>query len=184
MQLLVVWRTVFVAQFMYANGRGPYERGNVARYTLVFEELQILAQCRPGDVVLDVPLPSQGFGSHRFIQRSHRPTFAHHLQRDALPDVTLGMTVFNERFGRPAKHVDEARRDREPGSVYCAVRDTEVGTNGNDSVTSYGNVRDKRVATMTVVDLTIGNHQVETFDAGFFCPCLPGSRRSGEQNQD
>jgi hypothetical protein len=54
---------------------------------------------------------------HLLGERAHGEALAHHLERDALADVTLGAAVLEERLGCPAQHVDETRRDRTTARV-------------------------------------------------------------------
>ena len=54
---------------------------------------------------------------HLGVQRAHRLAFAEDLERDALTVSLRPAAVVDQAFGRPAEHVDEARRDRLAGGV-------------------------------------------------------------------
>src|SRR5207249_4513285 len=80
-----------------------------------------LGQRRPGDVVLDVALLLGLLATHGLVHRTERPSLAEDLAGHALADVALRAAVGDERRRRPAQHVDEARRDREPSCVDLAT---------------------------------------------------------------
>src|SRR3546814_2665074 len=58
----------------------------------------------PGEPGLDPRL-------QRGRQWPHRHAFAQHFQGDALTDIALAAAVDEQRFGRPAQHVDKAGRN-------------------------------------------------------------------------
>ena len=62
--------------------------------------------------IFHIVLPPQHRRLHRRVERPHRLALAHHLQRDALPQIALRPAIDEQALGRPAQHVDEPRRDR------------------------------------------------------------------------
>jgi hypothetical protein len=78
---------------------------------------------------------------HPVVKRPHRPAFPHDLGRHALADFALGTAIFNERFGRPGKHVDEAGRDGHSLDVDHGGRAfrREVADAGN-AIAANGNI--------------------------------------------
>ena len=100
------------AHFMHAHCGVAHEAGNIGRDAFLLQRGQILAQRRPADLVFDIVLPQRAQPLHLRVERAHRRAFAHDFQRHALADVTLRAAVDQQAFGRPAQHVDEARRNR------------------------------------------------------------------------
>src|SRR4029079_16151674 len=96
---------------------GAHERRGVGADALGDERVHITAERRPVDGILDVTLLREHHRFHRVGERTHRVTFAHHLEGHSLPNVALAPAILNERFIRPAEHVDESRRNREPARV-------------------------------------------------------------------
>ena len=107
-----------------ADGRGADERRDVRRDALLLEELEILRERRPRDVVLDRTLLALPADPHLVGERAHRRSLAEDLGRHALPDVALRAPILDQRLGGPRQHVDEAGRDREAGGVDDRTRCT------------------------------------------------------------
>jgi hypothetical protein len=89
-------------------------RRDVRRDAVLLQELEVLAQRRPGDVVLDVGLAFLRELLHLVVPRPERVAFAEHFERDALPQIALRLAVDDQRLDGPAQHVDEAGRDALP----------------------------------------------------------------------
>ena len=104
---------VFEADNVLANRGRADKGGDVAGHTPFFEILQILDECVPRDVILDVRLLLQHVLADAIIHRAHRLAFAHDFSRDPLPNFTLGASILNKRFSRPGEHVYESWRDGE-----------------------------------------------------------------------
>src|SRR5439155_1000180 len=62
---------------------------------------------------------------HGRVQRPHGFAFAEDFHSDSLPNITLRAAIFDERFGRPTQHVDEARSNRQPLRVNMLSWATE-----------------------------------------------------------
>lgn len=113
---------VVVARLVRPQRPRADERGHVRRDPTSLEPLQVSGQRGPFHVVLVArgssaeptvrqPLP------HRRVQRAHRGALAHDLERHALPDVAHRSAVLDQRFDRPAQHVDETRGDGQPADI-------------------------------------------------------------------
>ncbi len=134
---------VLVAELVNPHGRRADERRDVRRDAPFLHVLEVLAERRPLDLVLDVALLRPLPGLHRVRPGAHRPSLAHHLERHALADVALGQPVLDERLSGPGEGVDEAGRDGEArrvdlgrgGGVCRKIAD------GGDRVAGDGHVR-------------------------------------------
>ena len=112
-------------------------------------------------VVFESPCSLEVLLLHGVVQRSHRPAFAEHLERDALPDVALAAAVDDQRLVGPAQHVDEAGRDGHAGGVDL---ESSAGTTDvadcDDAVVLDRDVADERRAARAVVDRAAADHDV------------------------
>ena len=111
-QLLRRGIDIAFANLVHAHGGVANKTGHVGGDALFLQRGQILTQRRPGDGELDIVLPRRAEPFHFGIERPHRIAFAHDFQRHALADIALRAAVDQQAFGRPAQHVDEARRNR------------------------------------------------------------------------
>ncbi len=120
------------------------ERCDVGRDPARGEPVEVAAEGRPPDLVLDVLLPVARALVHVVAERPHR-ALAEHLERDALAQLALRAAVLDQRLLRVRQHVDEAGRDREPGRIdlALAVRVAEVA-HGRDPVAVDRDVPDPR----------------------------------------
>src|SRR5829696_1907535 len=84
--------------------------------------LEILAERRPRDVVLDVLLALPVERLHLFVPRAHRSALAEDFERDALDRVAHPAAVLDKGLAGPAQHVDEARRHGKTGGIDGAGR--------------------------------------------------------------
>ena len=98
---------------------------------------------------------------HRVVERTHRSTFAQHLERDALADVALAAAVVDQRLVGPTEHVDEAGSDGQARRVDLqgATGRAHVADR-RDSVVVNRKVADDRRGTSAVVDRTAANDDV------------------------
>ena len=113
---------VFRPEQIHAGSCRADVRGDVHRNALALEQLQVFAERRPFDGILEVALLRDEVLLHLGRQRPHGLALAHHLERHALAQLALAATVDQERFVRPGQHVDEAGRDGLPGRVDLAAR--------------------------------------------------------------
>src|SRR3546814_16777786 len=75
-------------------------------------------------------------------QWPHRHAFAQHFQGDALTDIALAAAVDEQRFGRPAQHVDKAGRNGHAPRVDLALRGHAVPrADGADAVAARSEER-------------------------------------------
>jgi len=116
-ELLRRRRFIIKADDILPNRGRADEGGDVARYAVGFEKLEILSQGIPFNVVLNVLLLLEHPLLRLVIERPHRFAFAHDLRRHTLANLTLRAAILDKRFVRPGKHVDEAGRDGEPACV-------------------------------------------------------------------
>ncbi len=108
---------IFVPHLVHSNRGGSHERGHVAGDALVLEELEVLAQGGPLDVVVDVLLTLQALLFHLLVERPHGIAFTHHLQGHTLTNIAERASVLDERLVGPAEHVDEAGSHGHSGGV-------------------------------------------------------------------
>ena len=132
---------VGVAQLVDAHGGCADEAGDVGADAACDEPVEVLAERRPVDVVLDVALLLLAPLSSWRRSGAHRPALAEDLQRDALADVALRPAVRDQRVGRPGQHVDEAGSDGHPFRVHrpSGPRCGEVA-HGGDLVPAHAHV--------------------------------------------
>ena len=123
--------------------------------------LQVLAKRRPRHVIPDVALPTHGVSLHRLAERPHAPAFAHDLECHALPYVALRAAILNQRYRRPAQHVDEARGDDQPRGIDRLFRRAEIAPDGDDTVTANRDVSGNRRAATTVDNLATRDEEIE-----------------------
>ena len=157
---------------MNANGRRAHERGDVGRDPFPCEAVEILAQRGPLDGELDVALRLDHVLLHGGIQRPHGPAFAHDLQRHALANVALRPAIDEEAVGRPAQHVDEARRHGESLGLDDLRRVRLELPDGGDPPILDPDVRDVGGAAGTIVDPAARDHHIislRTTDCGRTC---------------
>src|SRR5690606_7498787 len=100
---------VFEADDVLADRGRANEGRNVDRDALVLEELEILAERGPFNVVTDVALAFLHDLLERVVPRSPGFTLAEDLERHALPNIALRPAVLDQRADGPAEHVDESR---------------------------------------------------------------------------
>ena len=152
---------VALAQLMLANRGRTDERRDVERRPLALDVLEILAERGPLDRKLDVALLLDRERFHGLVERAHRPAFAHHFQRHALAQIALPARVDEHRFGRPAEHVDEAWRDREPARVDDLRGGRRAWRAGiENSIARDGDIADVRRSAAAVVDGAAANQQI------------------------
>src|SRR6185503_11175414 len=86
---------------------------------------------------------------------------AHNLQSHALPNFTLRLPIFDQGFGGPAQHVDEAGRHRQAGDVDLdlAASLREISNRG-DGIAFDRDVGGDRGSTSPVVDGTVAEDGV------------------------
>ena len=85
-----------MAKLVDAHRCGPDEGRDIGRDPAANEIVEVLAERRPCDFVLEVGLLFAGFAFHRFGERPHGPAFAEYLQRDTLTNVRLRPAVDDE----------------------------------------------------------------------------------------
>ena len=165
---------VFVADLVYSQGRCANIGRNIWRDTFGFQEFQVATECCPLDVVLDVALLLDFFCPHRFVERTHRVSFTHHFERDALPDVAQATTVFDERLGRPGQHVDEAGRHCQPFSIDLdPARGMRKITNDRNPIVRDRQITDDGITAQSVIEGAATNDDVVIG--------IPGIRRTRKQ---
>ncbi len=108
----------------------------------------------------------------RYSHRPHRFAFAHDLGGHALTNFALRAAILDQRFGRPRKHVDEPRRDREPARINNCFRA------GVLEITETGNAiaLDRKIDTLclaasAVVNRAAFNDDIEILRASGNCDC-------------
>ena len=149
---------VLLAKLMYANGGGSDEGRDVRCNALALKVFEILGERRPFYRIFDVAFALEREPPHPGRKRSHGIALAEHLQSDALPSVAHPAPVGDQAFDRPAKHVDEARRDSLAGSVdrsSCMAR--RVRSDIDNSVALQRDVTDVRRSAKTVINGTAVN---------------------------
>ena len=160
---------------MDAHRRRADEARNVGRYAALLEPREILAEAGPRDIVFHVAQAGRLELLHFFVERTHGPALAHHLQRHALLEVAEPAPVDDQRFGRPAVRVDESRRHGEAGGVDFGPP-TRGAANGNHLVAVDGNIAHRGRAARAVVDRAAPNHEVVKRGRS-------ASRRAGRKRQ-
>ena len=97
------------------------------------------------------PWPRSRLRLHLVGERAERGTLAEDLEGDALADIALGPAVVQQRHGRPAQHVDEPGRHRQPARhrfpscpawLTSSDRDDAVALDGQ--VPGVGTIRCRR----------------------------------------
>ena len=160
-QLGGVRRAVFVAQLVHADSRRADERCDVGGDAALRDVVQVFVERRPGDVELDVPLLLAVQSLHLGIERAHRLALAEDLERHPLLDVAERAAVLDQRFVRPAQHVDEARRDGEATRIDLGLA-LRIGerTNRRNAVAEDRDVSYARGGSAAVVDVAAPDDDV------------------------
>ena len=132
------------------------ERRDVRRNASGDEGVEILADRRPGDGVLEVALAPEALRAEPLVQRG-LDVLAEDLQGHALADVALRAAVLDERRPRVAEHIDEAGGDREASRVDLARRPLAHLTDCDDPGGRDRDVALPRCATPTVIQRAATN---------------------------
>ena len=155
LQLGLGGRPVFVADLVHAQRGRADERCDVRRHAEPDEMLEPLAKRGPRHV-RTVLAPAHGG-----VERAKRRALPEHLERDALPDVALRLTVAAQRFGRPAQHVDKTRRNRLAGGIdHCLAAQLRRRAQVRNPVAANGHRPDKRHAAAAVVNRPVLNDHI------------------------
>ena len=101
---------VVLAQHVDPDRPGADERGDVGRNAALLQLVQVLAERRPVNVVIEVDLVTHRIGLHLCVHRPHRD-LAHDLERDTLAQVAQRAAIDQQRLFGMREHVDEAGRD-------------------------------------------------------------------------
>jgi hypothetical protein len=136
------------------------EAGDVGRHALLLHELEIFAEAGPLDRIFDVALPCGLERFHRRVPRAHGLAFAHHLQRNALPNIALPAAVGDQRLVGPAQHVDEPGSDRQPSRVNHLLGRKRAAPDADNPVALDRNIADVWRLAATVIDCPAAQQDV------------------------
>ena len=99
--------------------------------------------------------------AHGGVERAKRRALPEHLEGDALPNVALRPAVAPQRIGRPAKHVDEARRNCLASGVdHRLAAQLRRRAQVRNPVAANGHRPDKRHAAAAVVNRPVLNDHI------------------------
>ncbi len=168
-----------------ANRRGADKRRDVLRHAAPLQLLEVLAQGRPGDGVLEIALRPDAPLLHLFSEGPHRVSLAHDLRRHALPDLSLRASVREERLGGPRQHVDEAGGDGQAARVDRRARaGAREVADGGDPIAADPDVRTPSRSAGAVVHRTVAQDQVEGFRLKGGCDSSDRKKRGAESEEE